>query len=109
MVSYHPYGSGLSSKNKDYTHARQELQRNLSKAEKLGLRLQNAKIHFLMGRALRLGGTTSEAPPQYREALRLLDEIRKEPGAEHIIERFDQKVCVRGSHEVRAIEWVLKP
>ena len=42
--------------NKDYAHAKQELQRNLSKAEKLGLRLQNAKIHFLLGRALRLGG-----------------------------------------------------
>ena len=77
--------------NKDYAHAKQELQRNLSKAEKLGLRLQNAKIHFLLGRALRLGGMTSEATAQYREALRLLDEIRKEPGAEHIIERFDQK------------------
>jgi len=77
--------------NKEYAHAKQELQRNLSRAEKLGLRLQNAKIHFLLGRALRLGGTSSEATAQYREALRLLDDIRKEPGAEHIIERFDQK------------------
>jgi tetratricopeptide (TPR) repeat protein len=80
--------------NKDYTHAKQELQRNLSKAEKLGLRLQNARVHFLLGRALRLGGTTSESTPQYREALRLLEEIRKEPGAEHIIERCDLKpIC----------------
>jgi len=76
---------------KDYTHARQELQRNLSKSEKLGLRLQNAKIHFLIGSVLRLSGTTSEATPQFREALRLLDEIRKEPGAEDIIQRYDLK------------------
>jgi len=77
--------------SKDYVHARQELQRNLSKSEKLGLRLQNAKIHYLIGSALRLSGTPSEAPPQYREALRLLDDIRREPGAEHVIQRYDLK------------------
>jgi tetratricopeptide (TPR) repeat protein len=76
---------------KDYAHARQELQRNLSRSEKLGLRLQNAKIHYLIGRALRLSGNTSDATPQYREALRLLDNIRKEPGAEHVIQRYDLK------------------
>ncbi len=77
--------------NKDYSHARQELQRNLSKSEKMGLRLQNAKIHYWLGSALQASGAASEATPQYREALRLLDEIRKEPGAEHIIERSDLK------------------
>ena len=77
--------------NKDYSHARQELQHNLSKSEKMGLRLQNAKIHYWLGSALRSSGTASEATPQYREALRLLDEIRKEPGAEHITERYDLK------------------
>jgi tetratricopeptide (TPR) repeat protein len=77
--------------SKDYSRARQELQRTLSRSEKLGLRLENAKIHYLLGRALRLSGTPSEAAVQYREALRLLDEIRKEPGAEPIIERYDLK------------------
>ena len=77
--------------NKDYAHARQELQRNLSKSEKLGLRLQNAKIHFLLGSGLRLSGSASEATAQYRQALHLLDEIRKEPGAEPILERYDLK------------------
>ena len=77
--------------NKDYAHARQELQHNLSRSEKMGLRLQNAKIHYWLASTLRSAGTASEATPQYREALRLLDEIRKEPGAEHIIERYDLK------------------
>jgi tetratricopeptide (TPR) repeat protein/predicted Ser/Thr protein kinase len=77
--------------NKDYAHARQELQRNLSRSEKLGLRLQNAKIHFLLGSGLRLSGSASEAIVQYRQALHLLDEIRKEPGAEQILERYDLK------------------
>ncbi len=78
-------------KSKDYAHARQELQRTLSRSEKLGLRLENARIHYLMGSALRLSGSASEATPQYREALRLLDEIRKEQGAENVIERSDLK------------------
>ena len=77
--------------NKEYPQARQELQRNLSRSEKLGLRLQNAKIHFLMGSGLRLSGSASEATVQYRQALHLLDEIRKEPGAEQILERYDLK------------------
>jgi serine/threonine protein kinase/tetratricopeptide (TPR) repeat protein len=78
-------------KSKDYAHARQELQRTLGRSEKLGLRLKNARIHYLLGTALRLSGSASEATAQYREALRLLDEIRKEQGAEHVIERYDLK------------------
>jgi tetratricopeptide (TPR) repeat protein len=78
-------------KSKDYARARQELQRTLSRSEKLGLRLENARIHYLLGSALRFSGSASEATAQYREALRLLDEIRKEPGAEHVIERYDLK------------------
>jgi len=31
---------------KDYSHARQELERDLSRSEKLGARLQNARIHY---------------------------------------------------------------
>ena len=36
-------------KNKDYAAARQELQRSLGRSEKLGLRLENARIHYLLG------------------------------------------------------------
>ncbi len=78
-------------RNKDYPAARQELQRSLGRAEKLGLRLEGAEIHYLLGTALRLSGATAEASLQYRESSRVLDEIRKEPGAEHITERFDLK------------------
>jgi len=78
-------------KDKDYSHARQELQRSLARSEKLGLRLENAKIHYLLGTSLRLSGSAGEAAAQYREARSLLDEIRKEQGAERIIERYDLK------------------
>jgi tetratricopeptide (TPR) repeat protein/predicted Ser/Thr protein kinase len=78
-------------KGKDYAHAREELQRTLGKSEKLGLRLENARIHLLLGTSLRLSGNAAEATSQDREAIRLLDEIRKEQGAEHISERSDLK------------------
>jgi len=78
-------------KNKDYSAARQELQRGQGRSEKLGLRLETARVHYLLGTTLRLSGSASEAPLQYREAARMLDEISKEQGAEHLLDRFDLK------------------
>jgi tetratricopeptide (TPR) repeat protein/predicted Ser/Thr protein kinase len=78
-------------KNKDYSAARQELQRAVGRSEKLGLRLENARIHYLLGTALRSSGDSSEATSQYREAARILGEIRNEQGAEHLTDRFDLK------------------
>jgi len=77
--------------NKDYSRARQELEPALGKAERLGLRTLLAKDHYLLATALRATGNGAEATPHYREALRLLDEIRKEAGAERVIERADLK------------------
>jgi serine/threonine protein kinase/lipopolysaccharide biosynthesis regulator YciM len=78
-------------RNKEYTAARQELQRSLGRAERLGLRLEVARVHYLLGEVLRLSGNASESASQYREAGRGLDEIRKEQGAEHLAERYDLK------------------
>jgi tetratricopeptide (TPR) repeat protein/predicted Ser/Thr protein kinase len=77
--------------NKDYSRARQELEPVQAKAEKLGLRTLLAKDHYLLATALRATGRGKESTPHYREALRLLDEIRKEPGAEKVMERADLK------------------
>jgi len=76
---------------KDYSHARQELDRALGTSEKLGLRLQTARIHYLLGETMRLGGNAVDAPAQYHQALTMLDEIRKDPGADHLLERVDLK------------------
>ena len=89
-------------KDKDYSRARQELQRSLTTSEKLGLRLESARIHYLLGTSLRLSGGTGEAAAQYREARNLLDEIRKEQGAEHIIERYDLKPIYAGASQFAA-------
>jgi len=43
----------------------------------------------LLGMTLRLSGNASDAPSHYREALRLLDDIRKEPGADKAVQRAD--------------------
>jgi tetratricopeptide (TPR) repeat protein len=77
--------------NRDYARAQQELELALGKAEKLGLRTLLAKDHYLLATALRATGNGKEATPHYREALRLLDEMRKEAGAEKVIERADLK------------------
>ena len=74
---------------KDHARARDELDSALGQSEKLGLRLETARIHYFLGRILDLAGNTSEASTQYAQARNLLDEIKKEPGAEHLAERFD--------------------
>ncbi|HEV2398525.1 MAG TPA: tetratricopeptide repeat protein [Candidatus Sulfotelmatobacter sp.] len=77
--------------NKDYAAAQQELQKALGRSEKMGLRLEQMRIHYLLGTAMKRSGRTSEVSTQYAEAARLLDEISKEQGAEHITDRYDLK------------------
>jgi tetratricopeptide (TPR) repeat protein len=84
-------------KSKDYSHAKQELDQALNTSEKLGTRLQTAIIHFQMGNLLKQAGDAPGAAEQYRQADTLLEEIKKEPGAEHVLERSDLKVIYNRS------------
>jgi tetratricopeptide (TPR) repeat protein len=74
---------------KDYSRARQDLQRELTVSEKMGLRLETARIHYLLGNAIRLGGDAVGAVSEYSQTLRMLDDMKKEPGAEHLLDRSD--------------------
>jgi serine/threonine protein kinase/tetratricopeptide (TPR) repeat protein len=74
---------------KDYSHARQELDRALSQSDKLGLKPLTVKAHYLLATTLRQSGNNAEAQDHYRQALRLLDALRKEPGAEKLMQRSD--------------------
>jgi len=74
---------------KDFARAGAELQKALGQAEKLGLRMEMAKIHYLMGTSLRMTGHAAEAAGPYRETLRLLDDMQKEPGAQDLMHRSD--------------------
>ncbi|PYU00983.1 MAG: hypothetical protein DMG38_05395 [Acidobacteria bacterium] len=87
---------------KDYAHAREELDGALGRSEKLGARLETARIQYLLGNTLRLSGNASEAAGHYRQALNLIDEMKKEPGADHLLERSDLRAlyaeATRWSH-----------
>ncbi len=74
---------------KDYARAQQELGRALASGEKLGLRATLARTHYLMATLLRMTGKGTEAASHYRETVRLLEEIRKEPGAANVLQRAD--------------------
>jgi cytochrome c-type biogenesis protein CcmH/NrfG len=73
-------------------HARQELERAILQAEKLGLKPLSAKAHYVLGTAMRTSGDAPEAQQQYRNAVQLLDAMRKEAGAEKILQRSDFKI-----------------
>jgi hypothetical protein len=74
---------------RDYEHARQELERTMPEAEKLKLRSILAQDHHLLGTVLRLSGHGSEAASHYRDALRYLDQIRQDTGADAVLQRSD--------------------
>jgi hypothetical protein len=86
--------------NNDDSRARAQLEQLLGTSEKLGMRMQTAKIHYLLGKSLRLSHNAVEAAGQYREALRLLDEMKKEPGADHLMDRSDLRAIY-----AEAIHW----
>ena len=74
---------------KDYDHARQELEQAAAKAEKLELRAVLAQDQYLLATALRLSGHGPEATSHYREALRYLDEIKKDAESDAVLKRSD--------------------
>src|SRR5271165_3658126 len=78
---------------KDYAHAQRDLEQNLSAAEKAGMRLDMARINYLLGMSGRLSGSTdrTQIAYHYAEAVRLLEAIKSEPGAENILHRSDLK------------------
>jgi serine/threonine protein kinase/tetratricopeptide (TPR) repeat protein len=85
--------------NKDYVHARDLLDRALNTSEKLGVRLETALIHFEMGNLLKQKGDAPGAAGQYGQAVSLLDEIKKEQGAEKVLQRPDLKAAYERSKQ----------
>src|SRR5262249_35695104 len=73
------------------TQARQELDRALLRADKSGMQPLSAHIHFLLAGMENAAGNASEVQNHSREAIRLLDEMKKDPGAENLLERADFK------------------
>jgi serine/threonine protein kinase/tetratricopeptide (TPR) repeat protein len=71
--------------------AQQELDRAMNRAEKLGLLIEGAQAHFLLGEVYEKTGKSREYAPQYQEAVRLLESISKEQGAGRLLDRSDLK------------------
>ena len=82
---------------KDYSGAHQQLDLSLARAEKLGLRLLQAKAHYLLASLLVKSGKGKEATPHYREVVRILESISKEDGAGRLLERADLQGAYRDS------------
>jgi serine/threonine protein kinase/tetratricopeptide (TPR) repeat protein len=77
--------------SKDYAHAREVLDQALNTSEKLGVRLQTALVHYQLGNLLKQKGDSAGAAAEYRQAANMLDEIKKEQGAEKVLQRADLK------------------
>ena len=77
--------------NHDKAHAQQELGRALLRADKIGLKPLSAKANYLLGAALRASGNQADAQQHYRTTIQLLDDMRKEPGSDKILQRSDFK------------------
>jgi tetratricopeptide (TPR) repeat protein len=71
--------------------AQRELYPAIKRAEKLGLPLQQAHAHCLMGQALEAIGKSNQAGPHYRKAIKVLDSIGRGVRGSRILERADIK------------------
>ena len=73
------------------THARDQLERALLLSDKLGMQPLSVRIHYLLATIEKDSGNGNDARDNYREALRLLDAMKKDPGAEKLLQRADFK------------------
>ena len=86
---------------KDYSAAQQQLERAVLQSEKLGLRPLLLRAHASLGRIFREKGEPADATSHYRQALNLLDGIKKDPGSDKVMERADFKAMY-----AEADQWV---
>jgi tetratricopeptide (TPR) repeat protein/predicted Ser/Thr protein kinase len=88
----------------DYAHARQELGRALLLSDKLGMQPLSARAHYLLATIDQNSGSSSDGNDNYREALRLLDGMQMDSGAENLLQRADLKAmyeeCVRATKTI---------
>ena len=85
------YEAQVRMQMKDSPAARQLLDRAVLQSEKSGLSPLLVRSHFLLGTLLRESGKTADAASHYKKALDLLETMRKDPGADGIMQRADFK------------------
>ena len=81
----------------NFPQARQELESALSQSQRMGLQPLTARAHFLLAAVLRISGNDALAQGHYQDALRLLDSMQKESGAEKLLQRSDLAAMYKDS------------
>ena len=81
----------------DSAHARQELERALLRSDKLGQQALSARAHYLLATIARDSGNNAEAKDNYQWVVRTLDTMKKEAGAEKLLQRSDLKAMYEES------------
>jgi tetratricopeptide (TPR) repeat protein len=76
---------------RDGARARQELERALLLSDKLGMQPLSARAHYLLAVIEQNSGDSNDAQDNYREAIRLLDAMTMDSGAEKLLQRADFK------------------
>jgi tetratricopeptide (TPR) repeat protein len=71
--------------------ADQELARALNRADKLGLIIEKAQAHYLMGALATVTNKEKQLGSEYRDTVNTLETISKQPGMEHLLDREDLK------------------
>jgi serine/threonine protein kinase/tetratricopeptide (TPR) repeat protein len=80
--------AGALISNRNYAQAKSQLDSLLDKSERLGIRVLTAKIQYMIASSMRAVGD-GEAGARYSRTIALLDELRKQPGSEHLLDRAD--------------------
>ncbi len=76
----------------DNAHASQELERALLRSDKLGQQALSVRAHYLLAVIARDSGNAADAKDNYQWVVRTLDTMKKEPGAEKLLQRNDLKL-----------------
>jgi tetratricopeptide (TPR) repeat protein len=79
----------VNTARRDYSTARQELERLIVRSDNLGLRTLGARSRHLLATVLKGQGDAAEARRHYAAALRILESIRNEEGGADVIKRAD--------------------
>jgi eukaryotic-like serine/threonine-protein kinase len=86
----------------DLAGARDELKRAMLRADQLGMQPLSARAHYLLALTERDLGSQPEAQQDYHEVVRLLDSMKKDPGAQQLLDRADFKMMYEQSKHASA-------
>ena len=85
----------------DRAGTQEQLKRALLRSDQLGMPPLSARAHYLFAATEQDSGSQIEAQQDYREVIRLLDSMKKDSGAQQLLQRADFKAMYEQStHEL---------